>query len=295
SLTQPFLLNPTLTLLLNPVASPSITLLRFEANNLLQRQKRANSPFEELKEGSLERECFEEICSFEEVNEIFKDEKRTMTFWHVYKAADLCDPSPCQNGGMCDDQDEDYVCLCPKEYEGKNCEIESQLIQDLKCIYDNGNCEHYCTDALNTIRQCLCAEGYKLASDEVSCIPQVDYPCGKIPVLEKKNSTQDGRIVGGNICPPGECPWQVLIIENEKEKCGGVLLAPSWVVTAAHCLDYTHATQLQIKLGIQVYKTAKHPQSGLNIFENIHHNERMLSTFENVTLILVPKWKPCSF
>lgn len=37
----------------------------------------------------------------------------------------------------------------------------------------------------------------------------VKYPCGKIPVLAKKNSTVRGRIVGGLICPPGECPWQV--------------------------------------------------------------------------------------
>lgn len=37
----------------------------------------------------------------------------------------------------------------------------------------------------------------------------VKYPCGKIPVLAKKNATADGRIVGGFICPPGECPWQV--------------------------------------------------------------------------------------
>lgn len=38
----------------------------------------------------------------------------------------------------------------------------------------------------------------------------VEYPCGKIPVLEKKNaSNPQGRIVGGRVCPKGECPWQV--------------------------------------------------------------------------------------
>lgn len=37
----------------------------------------------------------------------------------------------------------------------------------------------------------------------------VKYPCGTIPVLAKKNTTAQGRIVGGVTCPPGECPWQV--------------------------------------------------------------------------------------
>lgn len=40
--------------------------------------------------------------------------------------------------------------------------------------------------------------------------PAVEYPCGKIPVLEKRNgSNPQGRIVGGRVCPKGECPWQV--------------------------------------------------------------------------------------
>lgn len=38
----------------------------------------------------------------------------------------------------------------------------------------------------------------------------VEYPCGKIPILEKRNASKpQGRIVGGRVCPKGECPWQV--------------------------------------------------------------------------------------
>ncbi|XP_044525259.1 coagulation factor VII [Gracilinanus agilis] len=48
-----------------------------EANNVLKRERRANSFLEELRAGSLERECIEEKCSFEEAREIFKSKERT--------------------------------------------------------------------------------------------------------------------------------------------------------------------------------------------------------------------------
>uniref|UniRef100_A0A8C3PAB4 Coagulation factor VII n=1 Tax=Chrysemys picta bellii TaxID=8478 RepID=A0A8C3PAB4_CHRPI len=100
----------------------SVFLKQEQANSLLKRQRRANSFFEELKIGSLQRECFEEVCSYEEAREIFQDVKRTMEFWQNYVDANQCDSNPCQNGGTCVDQFQAYVCLCPEEYKGKNCE-----------------------------------------------------------------------------------------------------------------------------------------------------------------------------
>ncbi|NWX12217.1 FA7 factor, partial [Aegotheles bennettii] len=227
----------------------SVFLTQEEASSVLQRRRRANSFFEEIKLGSLERECMEEKCSFEEAREIYHDDERTVTrlTLNVFTDPNDCDSSPCQNGGSCDDQYQDYVCRCPTRYEGKNCEID--LAGKLKCLYDNGGCEQFCTDKQPGRQACFCADDYALASDGVSCIPQVKYPCGKIPVLAKKNATSRGRIVGGLICPPGECPWQALILKNEIVNCGGTLLSPEWVVTAAHCLEFTQPEELQVILG----------------------------------------------
>lgn len=52
--------------------SAPVFLSRSEAKQmLLHRYPRANSFLEELKQGNLERECLEEICSYEEAKEIF--------------------------------------------------------------------------------------------------------------------------------------------------------------------------------------------------------------------------------
>lgn len=52
---------------------------------------------------------------------------------------------------------------------------------------------------------------------------------------------KSGRIVGGKGATFGEWPWQVLVRESTwlglftKNKCGGVLITKSFVMTAAHC------------------------------------------------------------
>ena len=45
-----------------------------EANNFLTRKLLANSVFhfEEAQQGNLERECYEEQCSYEEAREVFE-------------------------------------------------------------------------------------------------------------------------------------------------------------------------------------------------------------------------------
>lgn len=55
-----------------------------DANEVLRIQKRANTFLEELKPGSVERECIEERCDFEEASEIFETREETVS-WFGFK------------------------------------------------------------------------------------------------------------------------------------------------------------------------------------------------------------------
>ncbi|XP_012670406.2 prothrombin [Clupea harengus] len=58
------------------------------ASQFLVRDKRANSYFEEVKPGNLERECLEEICDHEEAREVFEQPQTTKQFWWKYQGCE---------------------------------------------------------------------------------------------------------------------------------------------------------------------------------------------------------------
>jgi secreted trypsin-like serine protease len=44
------------------------------------------------------------------------------------------------------------------------------------------------------------------------------------------------RIVGGDFSDKNQFPHQVAILTNGRFYCGGSIISPDWVLTAAHCL-----------------------------------------------------------
>ena len=66
------------------ILSPLLVFLEADvAHEVLQRSRRANSGwFEELKMGDLERECLEELCSYEEAREVFEHTETTVSIFN---------------------------------------------------------------------------------------------------------------------------------------------------------------------------------------------------------------------
>uniref|UniRef100_A0A3B3UKU8 trypsin n=1 Tax=Poecilia latipinna TaxID=48699 RepID=A0A3B3UKU8_9TELE len=186
-------------------APSAVFVEKHEAASVLRRWRRANSGFlEELKQGNLQRECIEEICDYEEAREVFEDDEKTVSSSLLWISA-----AP---AGV------------------RRIKTLTNSFYSLGCLYQNGNCEHFC-DGSGGRRKCFCADGYQLGDDGKKCVPKGE---GKV--------TDQVRLVGANHCNDGDCPWQVLIKLNGSSHCGGVLVRPDWVITAAHCV---HGQSLQ--------------------------------------------------
>ncbi|XP_028319548.1 coagulation factor VII isoform X1 [Gouania willdenowi] len=219
----------------------SVFVKKPDASGFLQRSRRANFFLEEFKQGNLERECMEEKCSYEEAKEIFAQPQQLENFWRTYTAVDQCLSSPCKNGATCTRHVHSYVCKCRPGFHGSNCDKVRATSHG--CRYKNGRCEHFCRELPDQPHVCFCAPGYKLDRDNSSCQPQEEVVCGR-PLIHFAP-----RVVNGQICPKGHCPWQALLTENDVFICGAVVLSDQWFVTAAHCVWKKSASVFTVTVG----------------------------------------------
>ncbi|KAI5629549.1 coagulation factor X precursor [Silurus asotus] len=325
-------------LLLAHCVTPEVFLQTKDANQVLTRPRRANSMFEELKKGDMERECLEERCNFEEAREIFEDDKKT-----AY--GDACISQPCLNSGVCKDGIGRYTCFCPELFQGYNCEIAIPQL----CEVNNGGCEHFCkVDQKKGTAVCSCAKGYNLAADSRSCTSNDPFKCGyvfpkstrsnlkihntenvtdedsdfdlgtadttegntttaekpvtnqtqthvdtnsifgliePIPTIKEEpvlpESAGDFRIVNGEDCPPGECPWQALLMNEDKIGfCGGTILNEYFVLSAAHCMNLSRSitvilgeTDTLVREGREAVHAVEQVLVHMNYQPETYHND----------------------
>ncbi|XP_040589528.1 growth arrest-specific protein 6 [Mesocricetus auratus] len=177
-----------LLLLLASESSHTVLLRAREAAQFLRpRQRRAYQVFEEAKQGHLERECVEEVCSKEEAREVFENDPETEYFYPRYQEClrkygkpedknpnfapcvqnlpDQCTPNPCDKKGtqLCQDLMGNFFCLCKAGWEGRLCNKDVN-----ECGQKNGGCSQVCHNKPGSF-QCACHSGFSLASDGRTC------------------------------------------------------------------------------------------------------------------------------
>ncbi|PIO15940.1 hypothetical protein AB205_0006180 [Aquarana catesbeiana] len=93
---------------------------------------------------------------------------------------------------------------------------------------------------LVTSYQTWISTNLNVAFNYVSNIPKPTMTCGgndNNPVCGSPSVSS--RIVGGTNSLDGAWPWQVAVIHTESGligRCGGSLISPEWVMTAANCI-----------------------------------------------------------
>ncbi|XP_068586823.1 protein Z, vitamin K-dependent plasma glycoprotein b isoform X2 [Cebidichthys violaceus] len=215
------------------------------------RSRRANMYLvEEILQGNLERECYEERCSYEEAREYFENTQKTIAFWTVYYDGDQCDPPPCLHGGTCTDEVGGFNCSCSPPHYGSVCELgalgvggrpatapQVTAAELSECPIDGPTACHQLCSPFFTSFSCSCVPGFKLQTDGRSCLPEVEFPCGRLP--DNLNATS-------SMCLHGKCPWQVSLLSSRwAEPCGGVVLGRRSILTAARCLLAGSPTDLR--------------------------------------------------
>ncbi|MEQ2246327.1 hypothetical protein ILYODFUR_037252 [Ilyodon furcidens] len=75
-----------------------------------------------------------------------------MEFWYRYKNLNPCHTNPCLNGGICTQDREDFLCLCPPGFHGKTCNSGKKP----SVTRINNNCRHMTHQISHILYLCLC-------------------------------------------------------------------------------------------------------------------------------------------
>ncbi|XP_046538822.1 kallikrein-13 isoform X1 [Equus quagga] len=104
-------------------------------------------------------------------------------------------------------------------------------------------------------------------------------------ILNNTTNGTNGFLPGGYTCLPHSQPWQAALLVQGRLLCGGILVHPKWVLTAAHCLKEGYRVYLgkhalgRVEAGEQVREVARsipHPQYQISPTHLNHDHDIML-------------------
>ncbi|EFN72139.1 Coagulation factor X [Camponotus floridanus] len=162
------------------------------------------------------------------------------------------------------------------------------------CYVDGSFCQRWINRKIHGSHE---EDGENLVLDEFELNPNaVDsfapdknpntWKCGIANSHKSARLSYFMRIIGGRPATPGSWPWQVAVLNRFREAfCGGTLVSPRWVLTAAHCIR----KRLYVRIGEHDLTKKEGPELELRVDSVTIHPEYDADTVDNdVALLRLP-------
>lgn len=98
-----------------------------------------------------------------------------------------------------------------------------------------------------------------------------------VAVSDNLDKSFSPRIIGGSNASIRDAPWQVALVISDASSdfdgqfCGGSILAPTWVITAAHCLDIEGLSESNLTVVAGTSSLSSESLTGIEVDEFILH------------------------
>jgi len=117
-------------------------------------------------------------------------------------------------------------------------------------------------------------------------------PAGQCGISQVKS----GRVINGVDAKRGAWPWQVLIRYHDQPHCGGSIISPFWIVTAAHCVYGKESllNEFKIIVGEHDFNVKEGSEVSIGVSKIITH-QKYSSMYLDYDVALIKLNRPVPF
>ncbi|XP_075703735.1 transmembrane protease serine 3-like [Rhinoderma darwinii] len=148
--------------------------------------------------------------------------------------------------------------------------------------------KEYCSSGNVTTVKCVDLH------DDVKDLPSTASVSTPIVCGNRPSYSSSTRIVGGNVSAEGQWPWQASLTFQGIHLCGGSLISPQWIVTAAHCVyDLYFPDSWSVQVGL--VNQPLEPSTNSVLVEKIIYHRKYKSSSMSNDIALIKLAAPFTF